>query len=76
MIPCRAPEVEVFSYERVQKPAYCGVSGVGEAGRTSKLYLGSRNLPIHSYTYIMGPCKFWWDSDAPDTRYGETLHRN
>ena len=45
---------------------YYGVSGVGEAGRTSELYLGSHNLPTHSYTYISDPCMFWWDSDAPD----------
>ena len=74
MIPCRAPEVEVFTYERVQKPTYCGVSGVGEAGRTSELYLCSRNLPTHSYTCIRDQFKLWWDFDAPDPRCGETLH--
>ena len=52
---------------------YYGVSRDGEAGRTSELYLGSRNLPTHSYTYIGDPCKFWWDSDAPGSRFGETL---
>ena len=35
-----------------------GVSGVGEAGRTSELYIGSHNLPTHSYTYIRDPCEF------------------
>ena len=45
---------------------YYRVIGVGEGSRTSELYLGSQNLPTHSYTYIRDPCKFWWDSDAPD----------
>ena len=53
---------------------YDGVSGVGEAGRTSERYHGSHSLPTHSYTYIRHPCKFWWDSVAPEPRYGETLH--
>ena len=53
---------------------YYGVSEVGEAGRTSELYVGSHNLPTHSYKYMRVPCKFWWDSDAPDPDYGETLH--
>ena len=64
MIPCPAPEMGVLP---LSVGTYYGVSGVGEAGRTSELYLGSRNLPTHSYTYIRDPCRFsWWDSDAPD----------
>ena len=50
------------------------VRGVREAGRTSEPYLGSRNLPTHSYTYIRDQSKLWWDSDAPDPSYDETVH--
>ena len=71
MIPCPAPETGDFT---LSVGTYYGASGVGEAGRTSELYLGSRNLPTHSYTYIRDPRKFWWDLDAPDPRYDETLH--
>ena len=49
-----------------------GESDVGEAGHAPEWDLGHSRHPTHFYTYGMEPHRFWWGSDAPDPRFGET----
>ena len=49
-----------------------GESDVGEPGHAPEWNLGHSRHPKHFYTYGMEPHRFWWGSDAPDPRFGET----
>ena len=44
-----------------------------EAGHTPQLDLGHLNLAPQCCTYEVWPPWFWWDFDAPDPRFAETL---